>query len=265
MWIPRRVPWAVIVVLLLVGSHRGIEAESPNPVELIDRAAKQEVEDARDWYDYEFRRKVVRQSLDADGGVTHQEELVFRCTPTADGFDETLIEHDGNEPSQHDVNKNREAARFSNHLKMAITGSSDPDSHESFTAMLTGLQKHEWRHEGVEEVNGRQCHRLEMMPSPQPEDVSLEERLVAAEAGTLWIETESLHIVRAAIHLSRPVAAYGLVHLEKLVITVVSGAVPEGGWLPKEMDVRSEVKIPAKHMRKRNYYVYSDHRHVGAK
>jgi hypothetical protein len=34
--------------------------------------------------------------------------------------------------------------------------------------------------------------------------------------------------------------------------------VPDDGWLPQEIDVESEVKVPFRRLRKRNYYVYNE-------
>lgn len=251
-----------IAALVAAGSARA--QGTVDPAELIARAAEQELEDVGGWFDYTFRRRVVRESFDDEGTVTSREVLVFRCTPQGDGFDELLIELDGAPPSEREVQKNREAARFSRHLRMALAGSSDPDSHESFTAMLTGLERHEWRYRGTEEVEGRRCHRFEMLPSPEPKGASLEERLAAAQVGTIWLAVDTLHIVRAEIALSREIMAYALVRLEKLAITSVHGPVPEGGWLPREIDVVSEVKIPFKRMRKRNYYQYSEFEKTGS-
>ena len=253
-----RSTFGVLGLASLVAAGSAQAQETVDPADLIVRAAEQELEDVGGWFDYGFRRRVVRESFDADGEVTERQELVFRCTPQGEGFDELLIELDGVPPSEREVQKNREAARFTRHLKMALAGSSDPDSHESFTAMLTGLEKHEWRHRGMETVEGRQCHRFEMLPSPEPNGASLEERLAAAQVGTIWLEVDTLHIVRAEIALSRAVTAYTVIRLEKLAITSVHGPVPGGGWLPREIDVVSEVKVPFRRMRKRNYYQYSE-------
>jgi hypothetical protein len=232
--------------------------ESVDGSELIARAAEQEIEDVGAWYDYVFRRRVVRETFDANGTVIDREILMFQCTPRGDAFDEVLLVHDGRKPSPREVRKNVEAARFSKHLKMALAGSADPSSDESFTALLTGLQLHDWRDHGLEEVRGRLCHRLEMLSSPEPEDATLEERLVAAQVGTLWIEVDTLHIVRARISLGRPVTAYGVVRIEKLEIISELGPVPGNGWLPHEIDMVSVVKVPLKRLRKRNYYRYSE-------
>jgi hypothetical protein len=232
--------------------------EKADASELIVRAAEQELEDVGAWYEYRFRRHVVRETFDADGAVTDREVLTFQCTPRGDGFDEVLIAHDGRKPSEREIRNNLEAARFSKHLGMALAGSADPGSDESFTALLTGLQLHEWRHHGFEEVRGRQCHRLKMLPSPDSKGAKLEDRLVAAQVGTLWIEKDTLHIVRAKISLSRAVTAYGLIRIEKLEISSELGPVPGDGWLPQEIDLVSEVKVPLKRMRKRNCYRYSE-------
>ncbi len=232
--------------------------ETADVSELIVRAAEQELVDVGAWYEYRFRRHVVRETLDADGAVTDREVLVFQCTPRGDGFDEVLIAHDGRKPSQREIRKNLEAARFSKHLNMALAGSVDPNADDPFTALLTGLQLHGWRHLGVEEVRGRQCHRFEMLPSPDLDGASLAERLVAAQVGTLWIEKDTLHIVHAEIALGRTVTAYGLIRIEKLEISSELGPVPGDGWLPQEIDLVSEVKLPLKRMHKRNYYRYSE-------
>jgi hypothetical protein len=238
-----------------------VPASPENPVDasgLIARAAEQEIEDVGAWYDYRFRRDVIRESFDADGTVADREVLIFQCTPRGDAFDEILIARDGRKPSKREIRKHLEAARFSRHLGMALAGSADPNSDETFTALLTGLQLHEWRHRGFEKIRGLRCHRLEMLPSPEPEDAKLEERLVAAQVGTLWIEEATLHIVRAEISLGRAVTAYGLVRIEKLEIRSELGPVPGDGWLPHEIDMVSEVKVPLKRMRKRNHYRYSE-------
>ena len=231
---------------------------SIDATELVSWAAEQEIEDVSAWYNYRFRRHVIRETLDASGAVTGREVLIFQCTPRGGGFDEVLIARDGRKPSEREVKNHLEAARFSRHLEMALAGSADPSSDESFTALLTGLEQHEWRHHGVEEVRGRRCHRLEMLPSPDPVDAGLGERLVAAQVGTLWIEEDTLHIVRAEIALDRAVTAYGVVRIEKLEIRSELGPVPGDGWLPQEIDMVSEVKVPLKRMRKRNSYQYSE-------
>ena len=247
--------WAATVLLAVVpvGAQETIDA-----AETIERAAAQELEDVGGWYGYAFVRRVVRESYDPAGAVTEREVLIFRCIPAGNRFDELLIERDGQVPTERDVAEHRDAARFSRHLRMALTGSTDPERHESFTAILTGLELHEWRYRGLDDVGGRRCHRFEMLPSPEPRRAPLEVRLAAAQVGTVWLEVGTLHIVRAEITLDRKVSAYGLVRIEKLAITSVHGPVPEGGWLPQEIEVVSEVKVPLKRMRKRNYYEYSE-------
>jgi hypothetical protein len=253
-----RVTGAVLAAAATLVLMPADPADAPVASQLIARAAEQEVADVGAWYDYRFRRDVIRETYDADGTVTDREVLIFQCTPRGDAFDEVLIARNGRKPSEREVRKNLEAARFSKHLEMALAGSADPSSDESFTALLTGLQLHEWRYHGFEKIRGLRCHRLEMLSSPEPEEAKLEERLVAAQVGTLWIEEDTLHIVRAEISLDRAVTAYGLIHIEKLEIRSELGPVPGGGWLPHEIDMVSEVKVPLKRMRKRNHYRYSE-------
>lgn len=253
-----RTTGGVLAAAVTLAAVPAVPDGSIDASDVIARAAEQELQDISAWYDYVFRRYVVRENLDGQGAVIDREVLVFQCTPRGNAFDEVLIAHDGRKPSEREIRKNLEAARFSKHLKMALAGSADPSSDEAFTALLTGLQLHDWRHLGFEEVRGRQCHRLEMLPSPDPEGAKLEERLVAAQVGTLWIEEGTLHIVRAEISLGRAVTAYGLIRIEKLEIRSELGPVPGGGWLPHEIDMVSEVKVPLKRMRKRNYFRYSE-------
>ena len=69
---PRRTAGGVLAAAAMLA---GVSASPENPVDasgLIARAAEQEVEDVGAWYDYRFRRDVIRESYDADGTITNR-------------------------------------------------------------------------------------------------------------------------------------------------------------------------------------------------
>ena len=67
---------------------------------LLEEGRRVQREDLLAWRKMAFRRQVTRERLDSQGNVTWTEELDFRVTPTADGFDELLTRIDGREPAK---------------------------------------------------------------------------------------------------------------------------------------------------------------------
>lgn len=106
-------PTAILVDVLMLTA-----AGSPTPgtdldLEKIGReAAEAYSRNFAALHEVSFTRKVVRQSPDERGEVKDKEVLLMRVTPTADGFDERLIQLDGRPPSQREIRKHRQAGTF---------------------------------------------------------------------------------------------------------------------------------------------------------
>lgn len=242
---------AVLVMVLLAGPGE------PDLAGLLEEARRVQQTDLEFWGTLSFRRQVTRERLDADGSVTFRQELDFRITPEAGGFDETLIRIDGRPPTRREIDAHRGAARFGKRYRSAISGRGDGsvDRPYDFSGFL---RRPGYAYRGVEMVGGRACHRLDF-PAREPSGGTRDERLWAATAGSLWIDTKGLHLVRAETRTVRSVPV--MIRLGKVVrVEIRLEARPfRGHWIPRSIDVRTVIKVAGFPVRKRNIFSYSEH------
>ena len=236
-------------------------AETPDSETLkaeTDRAWKADVEA---WADFAFRRHVTRQTFDKDGNETFHLELLFENTPTAEGWDELLIEVDGALPEKSEVKDHRNAARFTKHYAQAAELELDNPVGEDL-ALLPMIQDQEHRFIGEEVVDGIPCYRTEFDSRPEPDGLSPRERLKYAIEGTACFSKDGYHLVVFEMETVRPVKK-SPISMNFLRMTIKGHAVGDA-WLPKLVELRSDVALLGKPMRKGNIYRYSDFRYQPA-
>ena len=246
----------VICLLLLFASPSG--AEAPDVKKMVASSLeKGRGEDRAAWSGFAFRRRVTRQKLDAEGEVSWGQEMLFQVTPTAEGFEEEIIEIDGREPTAKEVAEHRKAGRFEKHYATSADVAID-NPFGSDLALLPLVYEQEHRYAGEEEVDGIPCHRIRWEARPEPAGQPVEERLKHAMKGSVCLATDGNHLVQTEMQTVRPVAK-GPVRIHSMRLRFEVRQV-EDAWLPAVFEMRSELKLPGKKMRKHNIYRYSDYR-----
>ncbi len=206
------------------------------------------------WREHAFRRSVLRQSFDADGNETFRQELEFQVTPAADGFDEALEQIDGREPTPGEVKEHRKKARFTNHYGQAADLELNNPLGENI-ALLPIIRGQDHIYVGLEEIDGIPCHRTMFAARPDPGRGSAQERLRFAIRGSSCYSVDGYHLVEFEMETVRRIKKIGA-SIDELQLRIASRPVGEA-WLPRAVDLRSEVTVLGKKLRKGNTYRYS--------
>ena len=215
--------------------------------------------DVRSWGEYAFRRHVLRRSFDASGNVTFERQMLFQVTPEGDRFDELLLQIDGREPTPKEVAYHRRKQRFTNHYSQAEDLALDnPLGEDLLLLPLIESQEHELI--GEEVVDGTPCYRTRFDARPEPKGGSLNERISTALEGTACFSIDGIHLVVFEMRTVRTIKAKG-VRLRRLEMRIAGHAVGEA-WLPRSLELRSDVNAWGKKLRKLNRYDYSSFERV---
>jgi hypothetical protein len=256
----------VILAGLLVASPVTGQG-APSEVDLdwlLEEGRRIQREDLQAWGKMAFRRQVTRERLDSQGNVTWTEELDFRVTPTEDGFDELLTSIDGRVPTPKQVREHRKAARFTKRYQAASAGEMpdyDDDSEEEYS-LESFMLRPDFIYGGIEEIDGRPCHRLDYEATPDSGG-GMEQRVLAATERSIWLETEGLHVLRLESRIVRPISgAMGMAKVHLLNMRIDAGYHGDD-WLPTLMEVRSDVRVVFKTLHKRNTFRYTEFEPAG--
>lgn len=232
-------------------------AATPDVKTLNDQSDRAWAEDVRAWSSYAFDRHVTRRSLDADGNETFHQEMRFRVTPTADGFDELLLEMDDRPPTDNEVKEHRSKAKFSEHYQQAEKLELDNPLGENL-ALLGILQMQDYRLAGEKVVDGIPCYAATFEARPVPEGASVLEMLQYSVRGSGCFSKEGHHLVTFEMESVRPLEKWPA-GMNSLQMTM-KGRPVEGGWALSLSEVKSELVVFGKNLRKFNTYRYTDFR-----
>ena len=236
-----------------------LNSAGPDIETLLREVQRVQEADHQAWHGYSFRRHVIRQDVDREGTPQLLQEMHFLVIPKDDGFDETLLEIDGREPTDKEVKQHREAGRFEKHWRKSATLELDNPVGEDL-ALGEMIREQDHRIVGEEEIDGIRCHRVEFSPRPEPEKATTSERLSHAIKGSACFSVDGLHLVEAEMESTRPVKK-GPAALNQLRIRMEQRPVGDV-WLATLVEMQSDVKIPGKKLRKWNKYRYTEYRRV---
>lgn len=249
----------LLLVALAADPVPGRSAASvPDLGPILEQARKVETADVAAWARLPFRRHTLRQDLGPDDEVLSSEEMEFLVTPQAGGFDETLVRRDGKNPEPREVNRHRRLGRFEKHYRTLISGESEDDEEGGYT-LGDLLHLSAYRYIGRETIDGAPCYRLDFSPDESKQADGLAGRFANAMAGSLWITAEGGHLARAVARTIRPVSiAFSLSKVHDLQVSLDSGPVGGGVWLPRRIEVLTRARVLAFGIRRRNVYSYSN-------
>jgi hypothetical protein len=246
----------LLAVATLVAGIVG--AELPDIQTIKQEADRAWHADVRLWADYAFKREVTRQSFDADGNTKSRQDMRFRVTPSGEGFDEVLIEIDGREPTSGEVAEQRRKAIFTKHYRQAEKLNLENPLGEDL-ALLPIIQAQEHRLVGEDAVNGVACYRTKFDAGREPpKGASVLEKLKYAIKGSACFSTEGYHLVEFEMETVRSLKK-GAITMNYLHMTIEARPVDDG-WFPKTVELRSDVVVLGKKLRKSNTWQYTDFR-----
>ena len=244
---------ALIIVALVAGAA---QADPPDLKTLTECSDLAWSEDIGSWSDYAFDRHVTRRSLDDKGEVTFLQEMHFRVTPSAEGFDEELIEIDGREPTPKEVRQHREKARFTKHHGQAEELELENPVGENL-ALMPILQDQNYRIVGEETVNGIPCIRATFDAKPEVKDKGVRGQIASAVEGSACFSVEGCHLVVYEMETVRQLKEFPIT-VKRLRLTFEGRPVEHDGWLIEKVELQSDVSVMGKALRKFNSYGYSE-------
>lgn len=246
----------ILLLSLLLTTASGAAA-APDVETIVEESRRVQDADNAVWAELAFRRHVTRQRLGADGEVEWRQEMHFQVTPTAAGIDEELLEIDGRAPSAREVKQHRKAGRHVKHFQKISSGElRNPFGEDIELQPLIFDQEH--RYVDQEEVEGVPCHRVEFDARPESEGLPTAEQLKRAAKGRACLSVDGLHLVEAEVETVRQVKK-GPATLRHLRFHLEYRPGGEA-WLPRLIEMRTELKIPGRSPRSWNFYRYSDYR-----
>ena len=234
-------------------------AEPPDLKTLTECSDRAWSEDIGSWADYAFDRYVTRRSLDKDGKVTFIQKMHFRVTPSAEGFDEVLVEIDGRKPTDKAVNEHRNKARFTGHYGQAEKLELQNPLGENL-ALMPILQDQEYRIVGEEKLNGIPCIRAVFDAKPEQGGKSVREQLASAVKGSACFSVDGCHLVFFEMDTVRQLKEFPI-KVKHLRLSFEGRPVERDGWLIEKVELQSHVSVMGKDLRKSNSYRYSDFRY----
>jgi len=233
---------------------------SPSDLQFILAEAQRVQEsDVAAWTRYRFRRRAERQEIGESGEVLRREILEFQVTPREDGFDEELLRQDGEEPRRDEKERHRGVGSFAKRYRTLISGVGREEAEGGYSLGLL-LHLSSYRYAGLEEREGVACYRLDFFPDDaRPQQGGVAWKVASAMRGSLWIAREGFHVAAARAETVRPIPfALSLVKVHEVQVSLDSGPVGEGVWLPRRIEMQTRARILFKPIRRRNLYVYSD-------
>lgn len=227
--------------------------------EMLVQARGQQTADLEAWSRYAFDRQVLRQRIGKDGRAYWQETLHFRVSPTDVGFDESLLSVDGHAPSARLFRSHKEAGRFAERYRELLSG--DPSDTQDGYSLRMLLDMSSYQYRGIEQMRGTTCHRLDFDPQPLDAEKNtgdgIARRIADVSSGTLWLSAPGWHLVAAKAQTSRRVSvALGLARVERLQVSYIGAPLDSETWLPKRIEVLTEVKVLGRRTQKRNVFTY---------
>jgi hypothetical protein len=225
----------------------------------LDRAKTVLKQDYEAWRTYAFQRHVRRQKFDAHGEVIWSAEYLFKVTPKRSGFDENLIEIDGRRATPGEVGEHRKAARFEKHYK---NGASLINPFGRDIPLLPLLFDQNHQYVGRKVVGGELCHKTEFVDRNPPAKLPARARLAYVLKGEACFSVAGDHLVAAEMETAQPVSS-GVTKLKYLKVRVEAQRVGEDLWLPSSFEIRSEIRLGMRNIRKNNLYEYSHYRLPG--
>lgn len=253
-----KVESALVLALLLAspGSQSGQASEANSH---LDRAKTVLEQDYKAWRAYAFQRHVRRQKLDEHGEETWSAEYVFEVTPEGSGFDENLIEIDGRKATPEEVGEHRKAARFEKHYK---NGASLINPFGRDIPLLPLLFDQNHQYVGRRVVRGELCNKTEFVDRNPPAKLPARARLAYVLKGEACFSVAGDHLVAAEMETAQPVSS-GVTKLKYLRIRIEAQSVGEDVWLPSSFEIRSDIRLGMRKLRKNNLYEYSHYRLPG--
>ena len=236
-------------------------ADPPDMETIADEVDRVWKADVASWADYAFRRHVTRLSFDKKGREKFRLEMLFQVTPKDDGFDEELLEIEGREPKKGEVKDHRRAARFTRHYGQAGELELDNPVGEDL-ALLPLIQSQEYRFVGEDVVDEIPCYRYRFDAREEPPDLTTRERLRYALEGTACVSKIGYHLVAFEMETARSIKT-AEIGLNFLRLTIKGHAVGDA-WLPKLVELQSDVVLLGTRLRKGNIYRYTDFRYQPA-
>ena len=228
------------------------------------------------WLHYTFEADIQEEELAEDGSVKERTRRKVRLVPTEQGFEITLLEKDGREPTPRELQKyekrNAKARRKAGKDRGGGADAKAQDGEEERDE--EGNAREAWvvntirlvdpRFVGPEERDGRRTLRYEFAPRPGAEARDLNEKFLHNIEGTMWVdEAERVVVEIEARSVGRVRIKGGLAGLRDLDFRIRNAKVRDGVWFPESYEVLVELRILLGRMRTRTVTTYSNYRRAG--
>jgi hypothetical protein len=236
----------------------GAAPGTPELDALVAAAQDAQKRDTAAWRRYRFRRAVSIEKLDDGGQVVRHQDMEFKLTPAADGFDERLVRIDGRDPTSGEVEEQGRARSFTKHYRTLQAGEDGKDEESAFT-LATLLHRSSYRYAGQEFVDGVACHRLDFSPGDPGRGDGIVGKVIEAMGGSLWLTVDGLHLYRARASSIRPVSiAIGLSKVNDVEIIFDAVQVEPGIALPRRVEMVTWARVVFVTLHRRQVFTYTD-------
>lgn len=253
--------WVCSVVLVCAESALAAEPEFTAD-DILQKAieAQERHEDTGNEVKYDYDLVSVTEKLDKQGDVKEVETRVYRSHPIEGVAYERLVEKDGRDLTDKELEKERKREeKFRKKLAAGEAKHNDADDRVAFDEEL--LSRYDIERVDVRAVGGRDCYVLSFEPKPGKLPVKRTvDRALNKAAGHIWIDTESFEIARIEFELQEKVRLWwGIMgSLSKMSGTFQRHPMPDDVWLPERFDFYIKARMLFRSIHVRQQVVWED-------
>jgi negative regulator of sigma E activity len=222
------------------------QTTQPDPREIARSSIAATERNWRTRVQYTYLERDETRRLGADGHTQSQDMSVSTIIHVNGIPFEQLTEHNGRPPSAEE--KSKQAAKLDK-LKRETpqerAARLRKEKQESASLTHDVLQAFDYRLIGTEVVNGRPAYVLQAAPRPGYRAESKYGKMIARVEGKIWVDQQDLSWVKADGQVIEPFSM-GLFLARVLRgshITMEQTRLPDGIWLPKQIEVRANAKL----------------------
>lgn len=259
-------------ILLVGGLFVPVDGQELSAQDIIDRAVAraEEQRKAQPELAYEATVESITEKLNGDGEVQETERETYQQYPLEGVVYEELVAKEG-EPLSDDDARNERARReeFVEDVRERVAKGEEPlpEDENRIEFNEEFVERYDLRIAGEDVVDGHACWIIEI--EPRPGDLPVRRRIDVAlnnATGRVWVSKEDYGLARVEFEMVKSVRFWGgiLGTLRNTVGRMEFRRTPDRVWLPATMDIKLDLRILFRNMRRRMVREWTDYSPVRA-
>lgn len=214
---------------------------------------------------YDFKQRIVREKLNAEGLVSEHQEVLYEVSPADGILSRKLLLKNGRPPTPSDLKQEEE--RFKRERREAERRKRSPDDEEDVEFNEDLAAKYKYTLLGEEIIHGRPAYAIAFKPRSNDLPVRRKVDYVLNHVeGKAWVDNEDYELAKVELHLTEKTSLWlGILGtLREFNALFEQEKLAGGAWLPSHFTMRIDARILLSSLREQREGWWSDFRRVGA-